>query len=103
MDSLHSIFYLNRLKSLQALCKSEETPLSALAFIPGPDGRNNPMAVRVLKYLFKGSVGTDLFDDTLDQSMEQLEDVVLVVQPESVCIIARYLLDFPNFCFLTNL
>lgn len=114
MDSLHSLFFWNRLKALQSLCcvqkdleedgegdeeeneapekenlkKTEEKiPLKALIFIPGPDGRNNPMAIRVIKYLFKGSVGSDLFDDTLDESMELLDDLVLVIQEDSIRII----------------
>jgi hypothetical protein len=87
MDSLHSVFYWNRLRSLQSLCNQGDESLNALVFIPGPDGRNNPMAVRVMKYLFKGSVGKDLFDDILDESMELLEDMVLVVQPDAISLI----------------
>lgn len=92
MDSLHAIFYWNRLKLLQSISTSftqgdEEIKLDALVFIPGPDGRNNSMAIRVLKYLFKGAIGADLFDDTLDNYYEALEDIILIIEEHSVRII----------------
>lgn len=91
MSSFTKIFFLNRLRSLQWLCSdTDEGYPKALLFVPGQDGRNNPGSMNVLKYLFKGSVGKDLFDDTLESEWEALEDIVFLIKETSVSIIYRY-------------
>lgn len=86
--------FLQRLKRLQCLCsastaKSPNAGVSALVFIPGPDGRHNRGSFSVLKYLFQGSVGKDLFEGTFHESFECLEEIVLVIQELSVSIFLR--------------
>ena len=79
-----------RLKNIQALCSSTDPNLPhAALFIPGIDGRNNPGSTMMMKYLFQGSVGKDLFEGSLDGEFELLEESVLVVQDMSLSIFWR--------------
>lgn len=88
MSVLANTFFLNRLRALQWLCSdTDEGCPTALLFIPGPDGRNNDGSMHVLKYLFKGSVGKDLYDETLETALEALEDMVFLVKETSVSIL----------------
>jgi hypothetical protein len=90
MSSFAKIFFLNRLRSLQWLCSdTDEGYPKALLFVPGQDGRNNPNSMHTLKYLLKGSVGSDLFDDILDTEFEALEDVVFLIKETTMSIIYR--------------
>jgi hypothetical protein len=60
--------FLNRLNALQRLCSDYDPNYpSALLFVPGQDGRGNKGSITVLKYLLRGSVGKELFDETLEQ------------------------------------
>ena len=88
--------FTQRLKRLQSLCSETNgrTPnagVSALVFIPGPDGRHNKGSFSIMKYLFQGSVGKDIYEGTFDESFECLEEIVLVVQEASVSIFLRYI------------
>lgn len=88
MSLLANTFFLNRLRSLQWLCSdTDEGYPKALLFIPGPDGRNNDGSMHVLKYLFKGSVGKDLYDETIETALESLEDMVFLIKETSVSIL----------------
>jgi hypothetical protein len=87
--------FLQRLKRLQCLCsastaRSPNAGVAALVFIPGPDGRHNKGSFSILKYLFQGSVGKDIFEGTFDEPFECLEEIVLVVQELSVSVFLRY-------------
>ena len=80
--------FLNRLQALQRLCSgSDDSSPVGLLFVPGPDGRNNRGSLTVLKYLFEGSVGKELFEGLLDDSLECLEEIVLLIQETSVSVI----------------
>ncbi len=88
MEKLALTYFWNRLKSLQWLCsEDDENAPKALLIVPGPDGRNNASAIRLIKYLFKGSVGKDLFDDTLDTNYESLEDMILLIKQNTVSVL----------------
>lgn len=95
MSAQYSTFeitcFINRLRSLQWFCsETDKSSPRALLFIPGPDGRNNPGSVNVLKYLFRSSVSKSLFDETLDGAFEVLEDIILMVKETSIYIIYRF-------------
>ena len=82
--------FLNRLSALQRLCSDHDSNYpSALLFIAGPDGRNNKGSISVLKYLLRGSVSRELFDETMDEEYECLEELVLLVKPTSLTVIWR--------------
>ncbi len=104
---LDSIYFVNRLQSLQWLCsESDPNYPKALLFIPGADGRNNSGSVNLIKYLFQGSVGKSLFDSTLDEEYESLEDIVVLIKPSCVAVIyseAMKKLVFPNLINVANL
>lgn len=87
---LSSIYFLNRIRSLQWLCSESDTSYpKALLFIPGPDGRNNSGSVNILKYLFKGCTGKALLDETLDESFDCLEDMIILIKESTVSIVYR--------------
>jgi hypothetical protein len=91
MELASLVLFLNRLRTLQWLCSdSDNNSPKVLLFIPGPDGRFNSGSISLIKYLFCGSVGKDLQDDTLNEDMEALEDVVILIKQCSVSIIYRY-------------
>jgi len=77
-------FYTQRIKRLQSLCTSAGT--NALVFIPGPDGRHNKGSMSLLKYIFQGSVGKDIYDGVLDDKSDCLEEVILIIQEHTVSI-----------------
>lgn len=78
----------NRLSSLQRLCSNDDKDYpQALLFIAGQDGRSNKGTMNVLKYLLRGSVGKELMDDTLDAEFEVIEDVIFMVQSDSLSVI----------------
>eukprot|EP01038_Epipyxis_sp_PR26KG_P009383 gene9383-12642_t len=80
--------FLIRLKSLQNLCSDTDGNYpKSLLFIAGQDGRYNKGSMTVLKYLFRGSVSKDLFDETLESFLEPLEEMVLLIQKHSISII----------------
>jgi hypothetical protein len=82
--------FLHRLKILQSLCSSQNQQLpNALVFIPGIDGRHNKGSLMVLKYLFQGSVGKELYEGILETQYEPLDEIVLVVQESSVSVFWR--------------
>ena len=95
--------FLNRLRNLQAICNSSENCPDALLFINGGDGKNNKGTHSVLKYLFFGSVGKDLFDESSNDGIDNLDDLVLLIQRSSVSVMWRYVLfrivsvDFVKF------
>jgi hypothetical protein len=90
-------FFLHRLKSLQCLCSTTNSQLpNALLFIPGPDGRHNRGSVSILKYLFQGAVGKEIYEGLVDDRLESLEEIILLVQETSVSV-------FWRFSVLTNL
>ena len=39
-----------------------------------------------MKYLFQGAVGRDLYEASLDDSLECLDEIVLLIQQDSVSI-----------------
>lgn len=87
--------FLHRLKSLQSLCSSENPKYpDALVFIPGIDGRQNKGSQIILKYLFQGSVGRELYEGILDTQFEALEEIVLVIQESSVSVFWRLILPY---------
>ena len=93
-ELLNPNFFAQRLKRLQSMCsasghRGDSSGVSALVFIPGPDGRHNKGSFSILKFLFQGAVGKDLYEGTLDESFECLEEIVLVVQESSVSIFLR--------------
>lgn len=53
----------------------------------GTDGRNNKGSISILKYLLLGSVGKDLFDETLDTIYESLEEIIILIKQSSFSII----------------
>lgn len=82
--------FLNRLSALQNLCSdSDPNYPSGLLFVAGQDGRYNKGSITMLKYLFHGCVSKELFDETLDEKFEQLEDLVILIKASSVSIILR--------------
>lgn len=88
-----SQYFLHRLKSLQSLCSSssdqqDQLP-NSLLFVPGTDGRHNKGSLSLLKYLFQGSVGKDIYEGYLDDKYECLEEIVLLIQASSVSIFWR--------------
>jgi hypothetical protein len=87
---IEKINFLNRLSALQNLCSDHDNYYpSCLLFIPGSDGRYNKGSILLLKYLFMGAIGKDLFDDTLDASYDALEEIVILIKQTSVSIIYR--------------
>lgn len=83
--------FLNRLAALQKLCSDHDSNFpSALLFIVGPDGRNNKGSVTILKYLLRGSVSKDLFDETMEPEFEPLEEIILLVKQTSLSVVWRY-------------
>ena len=87
--------FLNRLSALQRLCSDHDSNYpSALLFVPGQDGRNNRGSITVLKYLFRGSISKELFDETLESAFEPLEDVIFLVKQSSLSVIWRYVSTF---------
>ena len=77
-----------RLKSLQRLCSNNDSQYPAsLLFISGPDGRNNKGSQTILKYLFDGSINKDLNDGVLDETLEILEECVLLIQESTLSIV----------------
>lgn len=82
--------FLNRLSALQRLCSDHDKNFpSALLFVPGQDGRNNKGSITVLKYLFRGSVSKELFDETVEAAFEPLEEIVFLVKQTSLTVIWR--------------
>lgn len=82
--------FLNRLSALQRLCSDhDENFPSALLFVPGQDGRNNKGSITILKYLFRGSVSRELFDETIESAFEPLEEIVFLVKQSSLTVIWR--------------
>jgi hypothetical protein len=80
--------FLNRLSALQRLCSDHDANFPvALLFVAGADGRNNKGSITVLKYLLRGSVAKDLFDETMDSEFESLEDIVFLVKATSLTVI----------------
>ena len=93
-DCLKVTYFLNRIRSLQRLCSScDPSYPRALLFIPGIDGRNNKGSITVLKYLFTGSVGKDLFEDTFDPEYDSLDDIVLLIEERNVSVMWRFVLN----------
>lgn len=86
-DILKESFFLHRLSNLQALCSSTNLELpNALVFIPGLDGKQNKGSFMILKYLFQGSVGRDIYEASLDEDLDCLEEIVLLIQESSVSV-----------------
>jgi hypothetical protein len=86
-DILKENFFLHRLSNLQALCSSSNLELpNALVFVPGLDGKQNKGSLMILKYLFQGAVGRDIYEASLDESLDCLEEIVLVIQESSVSV-----------------
>lgn len=82
--------FLNRLSALQRLCSDNDKNFpSGLLFVPGPDGRNNKGSITALKYLFRGSVSKELFDETIDSAFEALEEVVFLVKQSTLTVVWR--------------
>lgn len=80
--------FLSRLQSLQRLCSNTDPAYpKALLFVLGQDGRNNRGSITVLKYLYTLSVGKELLDETLDFASESLEDLIMLVKPNSLTVI----------------
>jgi hypothetical protein len=72
---------------LQALCSSSNLELpNALVFVPGLDGKQNKGSFMILKYLFQGAVGRDIYEASLDEALDCLEEIVLIIQESSVSI-----------------
>lgn len=82
--------FLNRLSALQRLCSDHDKNFpNALLFVPGQDGRNNKGSITVLKYLFRGCVSKELFDETVEAAFEPLEEIVFLVKQSSLTVIWR--------------
>jgi hypothetical protein len=86
-DIMNSHYFLHRLSNLQALCSSSNLELpNALVFVPGLDGKQNKGSYMILKYLFQGAVGRDIYEASLDDALDCLEEMVLVIQESSVSV-----------------
>ena len=87
-DEIKVNSFLQRLSSLQRLCSYSDPnfPVSLL-FVCGQDGRNNKGSLTILKYLFFEAVGKELLEGTLDAEYEPLEDLILLVQQNSVSVV----------------
>lgn len=82
--------FTNRLSAVQKLCSDTDPNFPrALLFVPGQDGRYNRGSITLLKYLFKGCVSTELFDETLGSEDEILEDMVILVRESSLSVVWR--------------
>ena len=98
------ISFLNRLRSLQNLCSTGNnnntttgTKPQGLLFINGPDGKNNRGTQTILKYLFCGAVGKDLYEggsnvstgyiDENNDDNDDLDEIVLFIQKNSVSVL----------------
>lgn len=86
-DKLRESFFLHRLSSLQALCSTTNDELpDALVFIAGLDGKQNKGSMMVMKYLFQASTGRDIYEASLEEHLDCLEECVLVIQESSVSV-----------------
>jgi hypothetical protein len=91
MDVIEQNKIAARFLNLQKLCSDEDSNYpKALLFILGQDGRNNKGSITMFKYLFMGSVSSDLFDETLDSTFEQLEEVILLIDASTVSVVWRF-------------
>lgn len=75
---------MHRIRTLQNLCGSGADP-AALLIIPGIDGRNNPNSMSLLKYIFGGSIGIELFDSLVVDNL--LDEMVLLIQRDSISVV----------------
>ena len=90
-NAINRANFVNRLSAVQKLCSDHDSNFPrALLFIPGQDGRYNKGSITLLKYLFKGSVSKELFDETLGSEDEILEDMVILVRQSSLSVVWRY-------------
>ncbi len=86
--------FIRRLQSLQMLCSSPgdgSTSPECLVFVPGLDGKGNKGSLMIMKYLFQGACGKELYDGILDDDFEPIEEIILVVQFNCVSIFCRLL------------
>jgi len=85
------IGFLNRLHALQSICDSSQDVDApcALLIVSGADGKNNKGALSVLKYLFFGAVGKELYDDSGFEAMDDLDELVLLIQHTAVSVLWR--------------
>ncbi len=81
-----NVDFLNRLRCLQRLCGDSDKP-NGLLFINGPDGKSNRGSHCIFKYLFFGAVGKDLYEESSDDAIDSLDDLVLLIQQSSVSVI----------------
>jgi hypothetical protein len=94
-NSIEKSNFVNRLNALQRLCSDTDNNFpKALLFVAGQDGRYNKGSITLLKYLFRGCVSKELFDETLDSLHEPLEDIVILIKRSSVSIILRQVIVF---------
>jgi hypothetical protein len=92
LSEMEKMRFLQRVKQLQNLCSSGNPNFpDALLFVPGQDGRNNKGSQIILKYLFQLSVGKELFEGSLDERLESLEESVILIQENTLSIVLRYL------------
>ena len=89
-NAIENCNFLNRLKALQRLCSDTDPEFpKALLFVAGQDGRCNRGSITLIKYLFRGCVSKELFDETLDADLEPLEDLIVLVKSNSLALILR--------------
>lgn len=86
MNELKICSFIHRIETLQKLCLGiNEGDPTALLIIPGIDSRNNKESMTLLKYLFNGSVGRELNDNSMVE--DSLEEMVFLIQETSVSVI----------------
>ena len=88
LSEIDKIRFIQRLKQLQNLCSGTNPNYpQALLCVPGPDGRANKGSLIILKYLFQFAVGKDLFEGNLADQFECLEEIIMLVQENSLSLI----------------
>ena len=88
IDEIKNICFLNRLACLQRLCSGTDSKFPVgLLCICGQDGRNNKGSLAIMKYLLLESVGKDLIEGTVDVENEDLEDLIILIQQNSVSVV----------------
>ena len=57
----------------------------------------------IMKYLFQGSTGKDLFDGLLEDELEVLEEIILVIQETAVSIFCGYIQNVKYMTFFIHI
>jgi hypothetical protein len=99
MGIFSNAIFLNRLRLLQSLITPFQPKSTsydhnipeAILIIPGVDGRNNKEAIKLLKYLFEGATGDELFAGGSGSSLENdcLEETIFLIKEDSISVFWR--------------